>query len=231
MKKITLLLALSLLLFCSKSYSQMGIGVEAGYLFSPHNMKSDYGNELNNLHGFNIGGNYKYDIDFGISVQAGLVYSFMMKQEKESFWGETIKSEMISHYLSIPLNVSYEYGFNDNFKLFAFAGPRFDIGLSFKSKAEYSSVGLLDKGSVEIDYYTGKISSSGGLEWMLDEIGQMRYNRFDLQLGLGVGTVLFEKFIIKTGYDWGLINKFQGPYRDFATLRRGQYYFNLGFLF
>ncbi len=45
-----------------------------------------------------------------------------------------------------------------------------------------------------------------GLDGKYNPFGDDGLERFDLQLGLNVGVRIFEKFEIKAGYDWGLIN-------------------------
>lgn len=54
------------------------------------------------------------------------------------------------------------------------------------------------------------------------------YNRFDVQIGAGVGLEFFKFLEVKAGYDWGLIDRYKG---DGIEVNRDQFYVSLGFRF
>lgn len=92
----------------------------------------------------------------GAKVEAGSMASFKINP----------------YYLEIPVHIGYKYAVNENFSLFANAGPYIAIGLFGKAKMTADG-SLVDGGS--------KVSESGNV------FGDDGFKRFDLGLGLKAG--------------------------------------------
>ena len=92
--------------------------------------------------------------------------------------------------MEIPVHIGYKYAVNDNFSLFANAGPYIAIGLFGKAKITADG-SLVDGGS--------KISESENV------FGDDGFKRFDLGLGLKAGIEISKKYQFSIGYDFGFI--------------------------
>ena len=77
--------------------------------------------------GFQAGGHVHYCFDAvpGLSLSSGLTLAGYFYNLNDGTW------EVHSHHvaLQIPIRVQYEYKFNDNWAVFGYAGPKFDVGL------------------------------------------------------------------------------------------------------
>lgn len=95
------------------------------------------------------------------------------------------------YYLEIPVHIGYKYAVNDDFTLFANAGPYVAIGLFGKVKAKINGDFSDDLG------FSGSASE--------DIFGDDGFKRFDLGLGLKVGAEFSKKYQVSFGYDFGLV--------------------------
>ena len=110
----------------------------------------------------------------GAKVEAGSMASFKINP----------------YYLEIPVHIGYKYAVNDNFSVFANAGPYIAIGLFGKAKMTADG-SLVDGGS--------KVSESENV------FGDDGFKRFDLGLGLKAGIEISKKYQFSIGYDFGFI--------------------------
>lgn len=105
--------------------------------------------------------------------------------------GDVASIKINPYYLEIPVHIGYKYVVNDDFTLFANAGPYIAIGLFGKAKAKvgdgYEDLGI-SSGSESVDVF-----------------GDDGFKRFDLGLGLKAGMEFSKKYQISIGYDFGLI--------------------------
>ena len=113
-------------------------------------------------------------------------------------------------YLEIPVHIGYKYAVNDNFTLFANAGPYIGIGFFGKLKT-----------TGEI---TNELESSIGTS-SENIFGDDGFKRFDLGLGLKAGMEFSKKYQISIGYDFGLTET-----SDAGTKNRNLM-ISLGFMF
>lgn len=212
------------------------LGVQFGWANSTERAKS--GNvklKGDAMNGFKIGVNYDFGLPVeGLSIRPGLNYMYLGdKLAEQQITGITVKFNRNDHYLNIPVDVKYAYAFSDDFKVFAFAGPKFAIGLASSLTANYSGsiLGQDYNGKATISRYSGKVTVKDGDaeigENIFDDSG--RYNRFDLQLGLGAG-VQYKSLSLEFGYDWGLLNLAKNAAGDYRY-KRNQLYLSLGYNF
>lgn len=243
MKKSILFVFISVLVF-SGSVLQAQIGIGAGYLNSTFKTKSG-GSIIKSdpFHGFYAGLDYNLDIAYGLSVTFGLDYSFLSSKDESSLRiplvDLTLKNRQQEHYLNIPVNIAYTFTIVDNFKIFAYGGPRFVVGLASRNKSDATGdfLGIRIDGDFVYDFYKDEIKSDNLSDQFLESINQNflgntgKHSRFDLQLGVGIGFELFNLLTIKGGYDWGLLNRYRGNYADNNSLKRNQFYVGLGIVF
>lgn len=221
-KSVKILMAAALTLVSIGASAQFG--VKFGYANLPQRMKaSGVVVKPGNLNGFNAG--VFYDIRFplsGLSLRPGLSYTY----GGGKFGGEVIAfDEEISikqreHIVNLPIDVKYAYGFTNDFKVYAFAGPRLAVGLSSTFKARE------DGETAKVNNFTGKIVENGETE----DGGSGIFSRFDVRLGIGTG-VQCRSLLFEVGYDWGMLDRFTGDAASGATYKMGQLFVGVGFMF
>ena len=128
--------------------------------------------------GFQAGGqaHYYFDAVSGLSLSSGLTLAGYFYNLNDGTW------EVHSHHvaLQIPIRVQYEYTLNDNWAIFGYAGPKFDVGLSAKTDRELGSYGVDTE-----DYYSSKntYNAQYRLNFMFGFAGGVRF--WDLYVSLG----------------------------------------------
>ena len=140
------ILVVAVLLMTAQAYAQLVPG--AGYINSTLNTKYG-GNSIEKevSGGFYAGASYNLifdDDDTGLGIAPGLYFSMLSARNVESrdfpylkaLTGSVNFREMA---LNVPVDVTYSFELADGAKIFAYAGPTFQLGLSSK----YSSDGLL----------------------------------------------------------------------------------------
>lgn len=178
MKKIILSIAL-VAVAASSAMAQISVG--AGYLSATTTTKIADASTSGVSGGFYAGADAAYNLGLGFAIAPGLYYGYL--SSNEDLYG-VANSSTKSHYLSIPVNVQYSLPLLDELDVFAYAGPKFNIGLASKTTASVLDV------STEIDNY-GENSN---------------LQRFDLALGVGLGVDIFDIVRVKFGYNWGLLD-------------------------
>lgn len=128
--------------------------------------------------GFQIGGqaHYYFDAVPGLSLSSGLTLAGYFYNLNDSYW------EVHTHHvaLQIPIRVQYEYKLNNHWAVFGYAGPKFDVGLSFKTDRELGSFGVDTE-----DFYSSKntYDAQHRLNFMFGFAGGVRF--WDLYVSLG----------------------------------------------
>lgn len=128
--------------------------------------------------GFQTGGqvHYYFDAVPGLSLSSGLTLAGYFHNINNGGW--VVHTHHVA--LQIPIRVQYEYKFNDNLAVFGYAGPKFDVGLSFKSNR-----GLGSYGNDTEDMYDSNntYNQQHRLNFMLGFAGGVRF--WDLYVSLG----------------------------------------------
>ncbi len=237
MKKVVsiiLCMCLSGALTCLSAKS----GIEAGYLNSAYRFKA--GNETENsdaLSGFYVAATRNIKLLGGLSLQPGLSYSYLTKNDKEDLAGFTMNLSQTEHYIGIPLRLQYRIEILPVLNVFAYTGPSFNFGLVGKNKADISSsiLGQNINGSYSYDYFSNKLKSDNISDEVLAEINknmsESQYNRFDIQYGIGAGVGLFKFLEVRGGYDWGLLNRLKNNDNKDNSIKRNQFYIALSVRF
>lgn len=128
--------------------------------------------------GFQAGGQVHYCFDAvpGLSLSSGLTLAGYFYNLNDGYW--VVHTHHVA--LQIPIRVQYEYKFNDNWAVFGYAGPKFDVGLSAKTDRELGSYGVDTE-----DYYSSKntYNAQYRLNFMFGFAGGVRF--WDLYVSLG----------------------------------------------
>lgn len=237
MKKIVCaFMAVSILAVASAFSAEAKSGIEAGYVNSSYSFKSGISGDNNySLNGFYVGLSQDVPLFAGLHIVPGIYYTFLTDNSREDVMNFKLKGSLSDHYLNVPIMFRYQFGL-PGVKLFIFAGPTLSLGLVSNQKYTISGT-VLDAnimGDISYNYYTGKVNSKD-LDIPQDTenpykdiIPDIRYNRFDVLLGGGIGIEAFKFLEVKVGYDWGLLNRYKG---DGAELHRNQVYAGIGIRF
>lgn len=222
-----------LILAGQKASAQLGI--HAGY------SRPDYVLHFTDLienqrigsNGMYAGADYDINLVGGLSLQPGLFWSFEYAQK--SLY-QVLKVSLNDHRLTVPVHLKYSFDVTDSFRIFAFGGPKFSMGL-----VSQAAIGLgldLFDAKVKYDLYSGRLNVNSSqvtekIEDLLDyefENG-VALNRFDIQLGIGLGVQFMEHFEIKAGYDWGMLNLVRIDLTQNDSYKKDFFYVGVGYRF
>lgn len=190
MKKILFIIIAAVMFIAVDAKAQFGVG--AGYtLLNTTTTIADESDD-DSLNGFYIEATYGFNLLNGnwgtLGFEPGLRYTFGGEAEQDDVFGIKTRTSMTEHYLDIPMHVKYGIDIIPSaLNIHAFAGPVLSVGLASSLKAS------ANKTSIKTDNYEDS-----------------DYGRFDLKIGLGAGVTIAERFNIKAGYNFGLLNRYTG---------------------
>ena len=193
MKKF-IAIAAALVLFGTQAFAQLSFG--AGYLNSTETTKTTYkldgstSSSSQDLNGFYAGANYTIGLDGivdGLAVTPGVFASMLFGANKDN---NNVKYQDLG--LNIPLNISYAYELTNDFKLFAFLGPIFQIGLINKTITKDSN------SETKVNNFENDIIANTIIKYGRE--------RFNILLGGGLGFEVSEQFQVMVGYNHSLMN-------------------------
>lgn len=162
------------------------------------------------LDGFYLGAKYRIGLDGvaeGLSVAPGANFSFMFGRHNQVDDKDIMDNgaRMNQIALNIPVHVQYMYEFTPDFKLEAWAGPTFQLGL-FDTVIDSD-----DNPSILFNRYK-VVDPSGTFGDIIGPMisaayrNQAALNRINLLLGLGIGVEVAERVHVNVGYDFGVLN-------------------------
>lgn len=175
MKTVKYLVATLTLVALALSVSAQG-NIQIGYV-QPTSLTTISGARTSQtMDGIQAGFNYTMAVKTPVSMQFGLLYSYLFKNKSIA----TVDTKLQGHSLDVPVDVIVTFPLNGDLRLCAFGGPNFSYML-----AKTIKVGNLDS----YDLYKDDSNAQ----------------RFNLQLGLGAG-LLFQDYGIKFRYNWGMVD-------------------------
>lgn len=212
MKKILAIVLAAALFAGTNAFAQLYPG--AGYINST--LSGQYnGNAQDpvNSNGFYAGASFNVALPGGLAVAPGLYASLITNTSEGgvSLFGlsQNSKSTFTEIALNVPVMANYTYALNRDAKVFAYAGPTFQLGLSSKTHTDASGV---VSGSRDTDHY-----ADGD------------FNKFNIYVGGGVGAE-FAKILVVIGYDYGLMNLYAGS-TDNTYYHRANLHIGVGYAF
>lgn len=232
-------LAVAVAAACTDAFAQFGVNI--GYMNSTtySRVEGVEGSEKAGTNGFSVGIDHNIRLIGNLlSIQPGIYYQHLLRSEDiAEIAGLAANTTYMENFLAIPVHV--KVGFNllpkDVLRLYVFAGPTFEIGLSSSDKISVSGslLGHDIAGEVSYNYYSGKIkTSSDELQSVVDSYFQSedkgQLKRFDVMIGGGVGLQVVRFLDIKVGYDYGMVNRYAGDLAEHASANRGQFYVGVG---
>lgn len=228
MKKLLKVVAVAAVMAISANSAFAQFGIEAGYAGSQARTKMSESKDVvksEALNGFYVGANYNVKLIGGLSLQPGINYEYQTAKISELSNLQFSEATANEHYLNVPVRLQYSFEILPVFKVFAYTGPTFSIGLAGGVSCE-ADIPVFGKVDVKYDYYSGKFSSSNDdIKNVLDKMEPVAaYNRFDIKYGLGLGVELFKFIEVKGGYDWGLMNRYKDVENGDPYMRNDRFY-------
>ena len=213
MKKICFILVAAAMFIAMDAKAQLGVGVGYNLLNTKATVAEE--SESDALNGFYVEATYDFnflDANWGkLGIQPGIRYTFGCEAESEEVLGVKARASFTEHYLDVPVLVKYGYDVvSSKLNVHAFAGPVFSVGLASDIKAS------ADGESVKSSNYKDS-----------------EYGRFDLKFGLGAGVTVAERFNVKLGYNFGLLNRYTGEQVENikTKMHTGVFYVGVGYNF
>lgn len=189
MKNILKTILILVLIFSGSQLKAQTYRIEAGYI-QPTRYSSVMSNRLFN--GIRLGGTVDFNLpaEF-LTIHTGLLYTYAFSTStQKALAGDSAIYKTQGHYIDVPLHLTASHWIlKKQVKLFAFAGPNFNIGLSqpqnVTTSANYESV--------------------MGVEPGYSDLFKNDIQRFNFQLEAG-GGIQWRHFLVKGGYTFGINN-------------------------
>ncbi|HEY6913040.1 MAG TPA: porin family protein, partial [Paludibacter sp.] len=138
------------------------------------------------FNGIKVGLTTELKMKNNFSLLTGILYNLVYSDKVQGYPNsKQVNYLAYGHFLNLPVMGTYNLPLTRNLKVFAFAGPTLNYGLS-QINSGVSTVGTISS------FYTDLYKTSV-------------LNRLDLQVGIG-GGIQFKKYQLKAGYDYGLLN-------------------------
>ena len=194
MKKIYFILVAAVMFIAADAKAQFGVGVGYNLLNTTTTIADE--SEDDSLNGFYIEATYGFNLLNGnwgtLGIEPGFRYTFAGEAEEEDVFGIKTRASFTEHYLDIPVHVKYGIEIIPSaLNIHAFAGPVFSVGLASSLKASTNNTVL-----------------------KTDNYEDSNYGRFDLKIGVGAGVTIVERFNVKVGYNFGMLNRYTGEQVD-----------------
>lgn len=145
--------------------------------------------------GFYAGAKYRISLDSiteGLSLAPGANVSFLFgRHNNQGLLVDEMDDKAFMNQIAFnaPLHIQYLFEITPDFKLEAWAGPTFQLGL-------YDRV-IDDDSNPTLIYNRFKALPASSV---------LPFNRINLLLGLGLGVEVSELIHVNVGYDFGLLN-------------------------
>lgn len=211
MKRVLLLIA-SFIMCAFAVNADPEWGLTAGLNVSTWN-----GSDCDARAGFNIGVKMEDEVSAPFFIEAGVLLSnkgCKWSQDMDNSWDENFSL----WYLHVPVNFGYKFDLNENLQI----APKVGI---------YGAVGLWgDDGNDNDPFYDFDNKSN-------NSVSCDNFNHFDFGFNLGVNFYVQKHFEVSTGYEFGMVNVWDGlKYDDNKVLKADDsknrnWYLNLAFLF
>lgn len=209
MKRIIVTI-IAVALAAGTSFAQASVG--AGYLNSSTTTKAgDRSTKADPINGFYAGVGYTLPVG-PVNFTPGFYFSALTKSNTAAV-GSWIsgKGTLTEMYMNIPLDFSFGVDLSGDLKVFVFAGPTVNVGLTSNYKVSGDIAGLFSADKT-IDLYKDG-----------------NYGRFDVLVGGGVGLDIMSMIRVTAGYNYGLLDRDKAS--DSVALHRKEINLGVAYLF
>ena len=150
------------------------------------------------MHGAYAGASFNIKVNQYVGIAPGAYFIWgtgPVRQKKQPVPDTSLGLDMME--LQIPLNVTFGVELGSAGKLFVYAGPAFNVGLSAKLYAFYKNDFFKQRKDTLSDNLFGDLGD--------DSSDTISLKRFDTKIGVGIGYRI-KFFELNAGYDFGLLN-------------------------
>lgn len=178
---------------CSLTYAQK-FGIRGGFNLANQVWQEDgdtYSADFKMKPGFHIGGIVDFSFTDLLSLEAGLLLDTKGLVMKEDYGSESYEEKINLYYLDIPVVLKASVDVSNGVGIYGIIGPYLGMGISGKSKWEYSGTGGTETGDDKI-------------EWGNDPEND-HFKRPDFGFTFG-GGVEIKGLLVGVSYDLGLAN-------------------------
>ena len=180
-KSLLILLLASVSVFASAQY----ISLEEGYI---NQVRTGSQVSKTYMNGIRIGPKIEFTFKNNMSLLSGVLYNIVYADKLQSYPNSASATYITwGHSLDIPVHLGYslDVPFIKNFRVFGFAGPNLNIGLSANERV-FSTLSTISNSNTNL---------------YKDDI----LKRLNLQVGVG-GGMQWRNYQLKSGYDWGVLD-------------------------
>lgn len=154
-------------------------------------------------HGLRIGATVDFNLPYNFSIQTGALATLtygLNDQHWRSLDAELAQEEVLNHHqvqlqLTIPVRAYYKVTLWKELRMFFFAGPQLQIGLTsydiIENKTSALTTAWLEQNNIRTTNY--------------DRYVEKEIYRTNIQFGLG-GGMEWDRYRLQAGYDFGLNN-------------------------
>jgi hypothetical protein len=213
MKKVLLIILGIALTYGLDAQSRYGVKL-GGTLSSLYSKSTGEGGGSNNTDpkiGIEAGALLEYSFSPSLALQPELLYVNNGGKQKAAHEGESISERIILHQLQLPINIKYKMG-TDKLKFYVAAGPYLGYIFAARSKQTYKNENEGINESRNNNLY--------------GDGSDMKH--FDFGMGVGFGVELLNKYIVGTGYKYGISSLTK---TENVTLRTGTFNLSVGYFF
>lgn len=134
-------------------------------------------------------GQYMFPNAHGTFINFGLNYDMKGARRSDTVMGITSTTKVITHYLSVPVHVGFQYNFIPELGVYADFGPYFGVGVGGRYALNVTDM---------LDYHEPVFTG--------DQNNALNLNVFDWGLGFRVGAEYNQHYSLNFGFDWGLMD-------------------------
>ena len=179
--------------------------IEAGYVQWDERNKDT---TLVSQHGLRVGATVDFNLPYRFSIQTGALATLtygLNQQHWASLTAESAQVERMNHHivqlqLTIPARVYYKVTLWKKLRMFFFAGPQLQLGLT-----NYDIIDNQTSAEVTAWLEQNNIPTTNHDRYVAKEI-----YRTNIQFGLG-GGMEWDRYRVQSGYDFGLNNLMRTP--------------------
>lgn len=167
---------------------RVDMGYRQSYRYGEYIVKSPY-------HAGRVGLSIELPLRIGFGVETGVKYAYAIGKRQQLYaHADTAFFEYAGHLIDVPVRLTYSIPIFWGMKLFGYAGPNINIGLTMSENARYkpkkTDVPMPIEGYPKEGRY---------------DLYKTSLNRVSFQLGAG-GGIQWKNYRLRGGYDWGLNN-------------------------
>lgn len=200
-----------LLFLATSVLNAQKITIEGGY-FNPKRLGDITSKTY--FDGVRVGAMAEWELKNKFGIQTGLLYYNAYSHKVQKYpSADSVVYNTWTHGFEIPVRLTYQLKLFKDFHVFGYAGPDFQLGLA---QNQWMTSTLESNWA----NFTGIKPTGDVLKLYPDKISPL-----NIQLGAG-GGVQWRKFILKSGYDFGLNNLYKTG-TDYVT--QGQWHVSFAY--